>query len=1408
MANNLSFSVRLELLADKFRQQAEGAKASLRGIQFQALAMAGALGAGITSLKGLVSSLVATSREAGRARTILRTVSADAREYGQSLRFVAELAEKYGTDLIGTTDAFAKFKGAASSMGVAVAEQERIFANVSKAMASYGISGESASLTMLAITQMMSKGKISSEELRRQLGERMPIAMKAMANAAGVSISQLDKLLKEGKLKSAEIMGRFSDELAKLSGETSTDNLEASLGRLKNAFTSLTDDLHIYDHFKTAVDKVKELLDYLRSHLSNFYLWAGALLGYRLWGRFSSAFGEATALLRASQAKAIADDAEAKRRAQQAAQAAQKALADADARIARAEAALAAGNAPTSTETQRVASATNRGNARFASAVASFSKAQEDYRKLNALHATYLRGLEEKELAVAARIASAKTALATATASGDAKTIRTAQNAYDRVLAESSRLHAANNYKREKADIDYAFRANELQKRIAATGQALNQAQHERKELLAKAHAQNEEARLKRLAQLSASLDRERAAKTSLAPASVSRSYAAQWNVNRSQQNIQGALAGGLSLRPADITGPQGEAAAATISLWTRTTTTFKLLWTSAVASVRSVMSSLVPLAIIGAITAIVTKLVDWYNKQKEINGLQAKYRNDLEAIRSGHSEESQKLLRLYDTYKSLHGKVDEQKAIQHQIERSLGLQEGALDRLAGKYDNIRDIIARTIKIKDLERQADFLTQTGNDSRGFYNNLRKDYLKDHPNASLPQASLDAVAKAIAGTGNEQDRQEAIRRLKAKYGDKWSSYGSLPPETANVASLRANGRELSSGERQFVQYIQSAGFTNQTWDEAVAQGKILVQSNSDLEKNQQELAEAIVSNTQTLKQNGINVATGSVSADEEGTKKAKKSPLQRARESAQSDIFALQQRHAAGIFKSEAEYRLALDASARSHREALASFLGVKAATDAQYQALGELLLADRDLYEAKHKSATQLKDLAERVRLGIASEDELRQARAERAKTELETAIASGKVLDLTDEWVQTNLQILADVSAIAELQREYNKSTDQLAREREAGLLTEKEYREALLELIQATRRRAANTDTPTQGEQDRKKEFNDKLKQDSQRLAPDFIPQRRERNTTFDYKKTEVDKKKEERNLLSEYIAQLERAKKAGLDVGKALEEAQKQAKTLEQGITMAELEQDLKKYQEALRNKTVEGMKTVAQSARNLKSAFDGLKKAFDPEENASAWERFFAIFDSASQGIDTILSLISMMKELDATKKAVHAVEKAIAAEQIAQNTAVLASEATTTTTEVGLSATRTAATVAETKADTVGAAAKVAKAHSALPFVGVAIAGAMIGALIATIASSSSKIPKFAGGGIVPGGDGSGDRVLARVNPGELILNKAQQGRLANHLTSASSLRVEVEGRIRARDILQLSTNASRHKSRF
>jgi hypothetical protein len=97
-----------------------------------------------------------------------------------------------------------------------------------------------------------------------------------------------------------------------------------------------------------------------------------------------------------------------------------------------------------------------------------------------------------------------------------------------------------------------------------------------------------------------------------------------------------------------------------------------------------------------------------------------------------------------------------------------------------------------------------------------------------------------------------------------------------------------------------------------------------------------------------------------------------------------------------------------------------------------------------------------------------------------------------------------------------------------------------------------------------------------------------------------------------------------------------------------------------------------------------------------------------------------------------------------------------------------------------------------------------PIVGWINAIAAASAMIATI----SSLPKFANGGIIeptsgfiPGNQFSDDKILARVNAGELILNKAQQKNLATKLTSVPevimkglNLNVNFVGRISGRDL--------------
>ena len=77
--------------------------------------------------------------------------------------------------------------------------------------------------------------------------------------------------------------------------------------------------------------------------------------------------------------------------------------------------------------------------------------------------------------------------------------------------------------------------------------------------------------------------------------------------------------------------------------------------------------------------------------------------------------------------------------------------------------------------------------------------------------------------------------------------------------------------------------------------------------------------------------------------------------------------------------------------------------------------------------------------------------------------------------------------------------------------------------------------------------------------------------------------------------------------------------------------------------------------------------------------------------------------------------------------------------------------------------------------------------------AAIATVVATIASVFSSLPKFADGGIVGGSSYFGDKLLARVNSGEMILNQGQQARLLN-MTDGGNVRVSGDVRLNGKDI--------------
>lgn len=176
----------------------------------------------------------------------MEVASGSTQQAAADLAFINGIADELGTSLSASRDAFSKFAVASDIAGVSGDQTRMIFESVSTAMAVLGRGTEDQRLAFLALEQMMSKGVVSAEELRRQLGERMPGAVAMMAEALGVGVGELQNMLKAGEVLSNDALPKFAAVIDRRFGSqiSRTFNRAGSnLGRLSNEFTRLAETI-------------------------------------------------------------------------------------------------------------------------------------------------------------------------------------------------------------------------------------------------------------------------------------------------------------------------------------------------------------------------------------------------------------------------------------------------------------------------------------------------------------------------------------------------------------------------------------------------------------------------------------------------------------------------------------------------------------------------------------------------------------------------------------------------------------------------------------------------------------------------------------------------------------------------------------------------------------------------------------------------------------------------------------------------------------------------------------------------------------------------------------------------------------------------------------------------------------
>lgn len=139
-------------------------------------------------------------------------------------------------------------------------------------VAAFGGTSEQLRLVTIAIQQMAGKGVVSMEELRRQFGEQVPTAMRAMAKGLNMSMLDMVDLISSGGLEASKGINAMIGELEKLHGGAALDrmdSMEGAVAKLKNTWTRLVIDVGkaegSFQGLRGVVDSVTAALESFRT---------------------------------------------------------------------------------------------------------------------------------------------------------------------------------------------------------------------------------------------------------------------------------------------------------------------------------------------------------------------------------------------------------------------------------------------------------------------------------------------------------------------------------------------------------------------------------------------------------------------------------------------------------------------------------------------------------------------------------------------------------------------------------------------------------------------------------------------------------------------------------------------------------------------------------------------------------------------------------------------------------------------------------------------------------------------------------------------------------------------------------------------------------------------------------------
>lgn len=157
----------------------------------------------------------------------------------QDWNYIQQQALRTGSKIKDVAKGYKNFYASASMAGFSKGDIQGMFGDLLTTTRAIGASPTQTAGAMLSLDQMLSKGTVSMEELKKQLGNALPGAFEIGAKAMNMTTAEFNEFVKSGTLASNVFVPRLIKQLKKELGggfEEATKSMDYALNNLSTSW--------------------------------------------------------------------------------------------------------------------------------------------------------------------------------------------------------------------------------------------------------------------------------------------------------------------------------------------------------------------------------------------------------------------------------------------------------------------------------------------------------------------------------------------------------------------------------------------------------------------------------------------------------------------------------------------------------------------------------------------------------------------------------------------------------------------------------------------------------------------------------------------------------------------------------------------------------------------------------------------------------------------------------------------------------------------------------------------------------------------------------------------------------------------------------------------------------------------